>query len=406
MKSTLGLAILILSSFSAPRCGATVYHSDGSAINVQLIHDTQAQNGDTITLPQGTFSWATGVTITKIITLQGQGTAGTGGGDQTVIIDNYALGQPLLNFQAGSTGVSRMTGITVRSGSGSIKDGGTININGPGNVRIDHCHLIATSTANYKMIQFGSGVFGVMDHCILDFTGTNALYFYNGRLQGAGDWMGNLEWSLPTAFGSADYFYIEDNIINGNVGSGAYSTRVYDGFTAAKVVVRFNNVSQAVLGETHATGHAPDDRGLRSQEVYGNSVTSSLAHDPNFCALDMGSGTTLLWGNSWDKVYKQIYHFNVTRKNNDTYPQVATPGGWGYAGTAYDGKGSNWDGGTVNGTDTTLGYPCLDQPGRGQGDLITGGFPNKVNSTTGTIHWPNQALEAIYIWNNDGSVVP
>ena len=386
-----------------PRCVATVYHSDGSAINVQFIHDTQAQNGDTITLPTGTFSWATGVTITKMITLQGQGT-GTGGGDQTVIIDNYASGQPLLNFRVGSTGVFRMTGITVRSGSGSIKDGGTININGPGNVRIDHCHLVATSTANYKMIRFGSGVFGVMDHCILDFTGTNALYFYNGR-QGAGDWMGNLEWSLPTAFGSADYFFIEDNIINGNVGSGAYSTRIFDGFTAAKVVVRFNDVSQAVLGETHATGHAPDDRGLRSQEVYGNSVTSSLAHDPNYCALDMGNGTTLVWGNSWDQVYKNIYLFKVTRKNNATYKQIPTPNGWGYAGTEFNGTGSMWDGGTALGTDTTKGYPCLDQPGRGQGDLITGGFPNKVNSTTGTIYWPHQALEPIYIWNNTGGIV-
>jgi len=244
----------------------------------------------------------------------------------------------------------------------------------------------------------------VMDHCILDFTGTKALYFYNGR-QGAGDWMGNLEWSLPTAFGSADYFYIEDNIINGTADIAAYSTRIFDGFTAAKVVVRFNDVSQAVLGETHATGHAPDDRGLRSQEIYGNRVTSSLAHDPNFCALDMGNGTTLVWGNSWDKVYKNIYIFKVTRKNNDTYPQVATPEGWGYAGTAYNGKGSNWDGGTALGTDTTKGYPCLDQPGRGQGDLLSGGFPSKVNSTTKTISWPNQALEPIYIWNNTGGIV-
>ena len=57
------------------------------------------------------------------------------------------------------------------------------------------------------------------------------------------------------------------------------------------------------------------------------------------------------------------------------------------------------------GTDTAKGYPCLDQPGRGQGDLITGGFPNKVNSTTGTIYWPSQALEPIYIWNNTGGIV-
>ena len=171
MKSALAFVILILSGLSA---FATVYHSDGSAINVQFIHDTQAHNGDTITLPTGTFSWATGVILTKIITLQGQGT-GTGGGDQTVIIDNYALGQPLLSFRVGSTGVFRMTGITVRSGSGSIKDGGTIAIGGPGRVRIDHCHLIATSTANYQMIRFGNGVFGLMDHCILDF-GAPTLY--------------------------------------------------------------------------------------------------------------------------------------------------------------------------------------------------------------------------------------
>ena len=169
--------------------------------------------------------------------------------------------------------------------------------------------------------------------------------------------------------------------------------------------MRFNDVSQAVLGETHATGHAPDDRGLRSQEVYGNSVTSSLAHDPNYCALDMGSGTTLVWGNSWDQVYKNIYLFKVTRKNNATYTQIPTPNGWGYAGTEFNGTGSRWDGGTALGTDTTKGYPCLDQPGRGQGDLITGGFPNKVNSTTGTIYWPHQALEPIYIWNNTGGIV-
>jgi hypothetical protein len=395
--------ILILSEFFGPRCDATVYNSDGSAQNVQYVHDNLAHNGDTITLPSGTFTWATGVTIAKMITLQGQGT-GTGGGDQTVIIDNYASGQPLMNISIASTGVFRMTGITVRSGTGSTKDGGTIKINGPGNVRIDHCHLVATSTANYKMILFGTAVFGVMDQCILDFTGTNALYFSNGR-QGVGDWMGNLEWSLPTNFGSADYFFIEDNIINGNVNSGAYSTRIFDGSTAAKVVVRFNTVSQACLGETHATGHASDDRGLRSQEVYGNSVTSSLAHDPNFDLLDMGSGTTLVWGNTCDQVYKNIYHFNVTRKDNTTYTQTPTPNGWGYAGTAFNGTGSMWDGGTALGTDTTLGYPCIDQPGRGQGDLITGGFPNKVNSTTGTIYWPHQALEPIYMWNNPGGIV-
>jgi hypothetical protein len=41
---------------------------------------------------------------------------------------------------------------------------------------------------------------------------------------------------------------------------------------------------------------------------------------------------------------------------------------------------------------------ALDQPGRGQGDLITGDTP--LNSTTGTVAWPHQALEPCYAWNN------
>ena len=41
---------------------------------------------------------------------------------------------------------------------------------------------------------------------------------------------------------------------------------------------------------------------------------------------------------------------------------------------------------------------ALDQPGRGQGDLITGTPP--VNSRTGAAAWPNQQLEPSYSWNN------
>ena len=46
------IVILSWSGFSAL---ATVYGSDGSSTNIQSIHDTLAQNGDTITLPAGTI---------------------------------------------------------------------------------------------------------------------------------------------------------------------------------------------------------------------------------------------------------------------------------------------------------------------------------------------------------------
>jgi hypothetical protein len=57
-------SIFIFSGLFALRCGATVYHSNGSASNAQALHNS-ARDGDMITLPAGTFFWATTVTITK-----------------------------------------------------------------------------------------------------------------------------------------------------------------------------------------------------------------------------------------------------------------------------------------------------------------------------------------------------
>jgi hypothetical protein len=52
---------------------ATVYDSNGSSTNIQYIHNTLAQNGDTISIPTGTFTWTLPVTISKAVKLKGQG---------------------------------------------------------------------------------------------------------------------------------------------------------------------------------------------------------------------------------------------------------------------------------------------------------------------------------------------
>ncbi len=71
---------------------------------------------------------------------------------------------------------------------------------------------------------------------------------------------------------------------------------------------------------------------------------------------------------------------------------------------------SDWDGNT-----DSSGYPARDQPGRGQGDLISGSEPNACDTvdygggsdcTNGiyTGRWPNQALDPVYAWlNGNGS---
>ena len=58
---------------------------------------------------------------------------------------------------------------------------------------------------------------------------------------------------------------------------------------------------------------------------------------------------------------------------------------------------SKWDGNT-----DSSGYPCISQPGRGKGDLLSGVFNNstRLDSITGTVTWPNQAVDPVYAWNN------
>src|SRR5450759_2728054 len=63
------LLSLLFGEFSAY---ATIYNSDGSAADV-IAKYALASNGDTITLPAGTFTWSVSVPIAKAIKLQGSG---------------------------------------------------------------------------------------------------------------------------------------------------------------------------------------------------------------------------------------------------------------------------------------------------------------------------------------------
>jgi len=393
---------------------ATINASSCSASDVQTAMNS-ASAGDTVVIPacSGGTSWTTQVSWTAPanVTLKGAGTSAVGGGDQTVIVDDYNANAKLLKITVSSTGTFRMTGITFKGGSsGALKDNGVIAFTGPGTVRIDHCHFDTRSytqdspARSQKIVVIGDRVYGVIDHCILDLYGASAVYVFNGA---GTDSQGNNTWAADTDFGTSDFFFFEDNQVNGYPStSGGYETRLFDGWSAARAVIRFNSFHDSCALEEHGTGHAGGDRGVRAVECYGNKSTESSAalnapNGPNFTLLSLQSGTALVWGNEAVNCYKNGIVFRVTRKDDTTYSQTATPNGWGYCGTDFNGTGSDWDENSSAGT----GYACLDQPGRGKGDLLTGNFPNKINDTTNGIDWPNQALEPVYTWNNNISVV-
>src|SRR5262249_48814269 len=144
-----GLSFLVTSNSFG-----TVWPSDGSDANVQAINDTNAHDGDTITLPAGTFIWTVGVNLTKGITVRGQttitaaGTATCTADDQTIIIDqklrNLAGGLVTATIPAGKS--FRLTGVTFQHGViNTTHNDAVIEIFSVGGLvrsaRMDHCHF-------------------------------------------------------------------------------------------------------------------------------------------------------------------------------------------------------------------------------------------------------------------------
>ena len=100
LKALVGnlLVVFLLTAYAAAKA-ATISAISGTASDVHKAMNL-ARAGDTVLIPAGTVNWTQGASwnVPANVTLKGASTSATGGGDQTVIIDNSPSGQPLLNF--------------------------------------------------------------------------------------------------------------------------------------------------------------------------------------------------------------------------------------------------------------------------------------------------------------------
>ncbi len=214
--------------------------------------------------------------------------------------------------------------------------------------------------------------------------------------------------------------------------------------------------------QTHPTGGSGvDARGCRASEFYNNIMLGNSTHS-TFGAVFLSSGSAMIWNNPAPTGYEHFATYHSMRKDNNTYAEGATLAGWSYCGPTPQSGTVNTSGTTVTkvtgssfnvswpvgASDTTMmiiagspykiasvdsttqvtlgtsagtqtgasyvmgslwdensntltGGRCLDQPGNGIGDLLTGAAPNKVNHDRGDLPlWPRQALEPVYEWMN------
>jgi hypothetical protein len=404
-----------------------------SATDVQTAFSAVVAATTTVNIPAcaGGTAWTTGVTLTipsgsTTLSVLGSGSlTTTGGGDQTVIVDNWASNTSLLIItdNASSTSKFRLAGITFEGGTGSVKYNGFVQLSSnSANVRFDHSHY---DPATYNPGQPSAGTrwigctYGVYDHNIWDAPAgsvNNAVQAYNsGGCFGDSLGTGDQSWANATNLGSSSFLFLENNVFN----SGAAN----DCTNGGRYVFRFNTFNStgpAPSVQTHPTGGAGRIRGCRAWEVYQNQFDAVAGHYVN-AAVWISSGTGVVWGNTIPSSatgggtgYHNFIELLAMRQDNSSYTQTATPNGWGYCGTAFNGTGSKWD----QNSNTSTGYACLDQPGRGIGDLLTGGFTadgsgsnNVTNNATGCVSsascgYPRQTLEPIYEWTDNYSLVP
>ena len=395
------LSFLLLSStFFAAQASAqtTIKAASCNVSDVAAAIGQATADGDVVAIPAGDCIWTTPLqaTIPNSLTVQGAGAATPqGGSDKTIIEDgvNHSTGDPAV-FQVTTTaGKSfRLTGIAFYgySGNTSVTYNGVVRIyGGSHSLRVDHCHFYHLNSADMVIAGW---LYGVVDHCLFD----EAVADENGVRVEDGAWnndaagFGDQSWADAPYFGSDKFVFIEDCTFNWQ-GSSSYYAAADDCEGGGRLVFRHNTLNGHVYFQTHETSN--DLRGCRAVEVYDNTATASTNPSTDVYAffIQTRSGTGLVWGNTTTSYLQLVNAFND--RSTDQLTFAAPPNGWGYCGIT---RGpSAWD----QNTDST-GYACLDQVGRGKEDLLAGVFPNKVDSVTNTITWPNQAVEPYYVWDN------
>jgi hypothetical protein len=368
----LGAASAHAATINAASCSLSAVQS---AVN-------SAADGDTVMVPAGTCTWNGALSISsKTILLVG---AGSGSGGTKIVHDGG--NHTLVAVDAGSKkGRMDISGFWFSGGASNWWNGTAMTLYGPSgwkNLRVHH----NVFDGNYPWsIKGYSGAHGLIDHNTFQGQAYGIMLYGDGAK----------DWASTLTLGTADFFFVEDNVFNWSDFYGSTGVPSMDMDSGGRQVFRYNTVKYG-MWETHDKARS----GLVSAnafEIYKNTFSTTTN---KWKGTDVSAGTGVIWGNTfsgdWSVAIGAIDYKSFDPRSvrlcdgSDPADQnVAGQSGWrcqyqigsmGEGATAYSYPLYVWAN-TLNGS--TVGMRCTDgcnhvQDGR---DFINNGTTPKAGYT-------------------------
>jgi hypothetical protein len=282
--------------------------SNGSASDVQAKINS-AVPGDTVTIPSGSFSWSTQVTINKALTLQGESGA-------KVSISGGITG--LVITCPSGTGLIRVTGLELSVQSPEHYNGAIEVTGGPGKspVRLDNLKCSTRDGGAMYVRTFGNGTV-LVDHC--EFVGGQEMTHNEGLKSG-----NEAGWNDDVIPGSLDQVYFEDcTFTNTNLNDPYFGGKsALQGYYSSRTVIRHCRLEYTQVDQHGTAGMI----GARWFEFYDNTFyMPANGNQDKYFAIRAGSG--VIFNNKFEGgPNKGGGAIKFYEEDTGSYPQKYQPG--------------------------------------------------------------------------------
>jgi hypothetical protein len=341
----------------------------------------------------GNFTAGVALDINKGITIRGRGQVKSG--TTVTYLTKFTVNSAqIFNVTVPNGASFRLTGIEFTGSPGEP----LIDLNGHfGSLRVDHCGFTNISQRTFRVgynTRTGGAIHGLFDNNTYSNTNSHQFMLYYGN---------DTSWTEPEDYGTTKAIYFEDNDFKWGV-AGVNNTPC-DGEHGARFVIR-NNTFTNTQFQWHDTGSTQEARSTRHFEIYNNILKCTVSNC-GWGPVGFRGGTGVFYNNQIpygangyeNASVSQIWRsdktgsFPWTNLCDSTQDKICSNFLANCSTNADCPSGSTClpkidghKGSTQNTTPATpAGWPCRDQTGRGQEDLV-----NHIQKASPMYWWGNR----------------